>query len=62
MDELDLMGEGSGLSTFGDDARVHEGGQGEVGDDEECDDALVGRHPGESVQVELASGRERSLR
>lgn len=41
--------------TFGNDARIHEGGQCKVGYNEERDDALVGGHPREAVQVETAS-------
>lgn len=44
--------------TLWDDSWVHEGGQCEVGDDEEGDDTLVRWHPWKAVQVELAAGRE----
>lgn len=46
------------LFTFGYYAWVHEGGQCEVGDNEEGDNALVREYPWKSGQVELASGRE----
>lgn len=45
----------STLHTFGDDARVHERGQCEVGQNEECDDALVGQHPWMALHIVLAA-------
>jgi len=49
----------STLHTFGDDARVHEGGQREVGQHEECDHALVGQHPWMALHVVLAAVKGR---
>lgn len=44
------------LITLRDDAGIHEGGECEVGEHKECDDALTCWHPG--VVVDVVLGRE----
>lgn len=43
------------LITLRDDAGIHEGGECEVGEHKECDDALTCWHPGVVVDVVLGT-------